>query len=92
MILAAWWQLQRWLRHPVNSYHWRQKARHRPRTGDLIEDCRRHLSRVAVIDGDDITTTDGFRCSWMHCCDWPEELPRYYSENPGRFVRGCYTM
>jgi hypothetical protein len=40
-----------------------------------VPDCRGQLSVIAATHGDNITMTDGFRCSWMHCCDWPERLP-----------------
>jgi hypothetical protein len=32
-LTTAWWRLRSWLRHPVASYHWNWKARHRPQPG-----------------------------------------------------------
>lgn len=66
------WVLRRWLRHPAESYYWRQKARHAPRAGDLVVDCRGKTLRVTAVDGDDLTLEDGARASWMHCCGYPE--------------------
>ncbi|HEY1700897.1 MAG TPA: hypothetical protein VGG75_14395 [Trebonia sp.] len=70
--MILWWRLRRWLLHPVDSCRWWWKTRHVPRPGDRVVDCRGRLSRVAAVDDDDVTLEDGYRCSWMHCCSWPE--------------------
>lgn len=67
-------------------YAWKHRRRHRanmlykfgfvPGVGDLVEDCRGQVHRIAELDADDPDTVifaDGFGCSLWNCCDVPKE-------------------
>lgn len=42
-----------------------------PRVGEVICTCQMAHVRIVEVDddGDTITTEDGWRCSYRHCCD-----------------------
>lgn len=61
-----------------------EKAIDSPTIGDIVCDCRyKHLRVVGIElgDMDMLILEDGWRCSWLHCCD---TVPHDWQHPEGR--------